>query len=72
MYGFICFMKITPQPIASGGVCASYQALADDKAFIWLHLNLNHATAEKWLIQSLSVADFFLEIRSRFARFRPY
>jgi zinc transporter len=27
-------------------VCARYQALADDKAFIWLHLNLNHATAE--------------------------
>ena len=65
VYGYLFHEDHPPQPIASGEVCASYQALADDKAFIWLHLNLNHATAEKWLISHFPVADFFFEeIRS--------
>ena len=42
VYGYLFHEDHPPQPIASGEVCASYQALADDKAFIWLHLNLNH------------------------------
>ncbi len=65
VHGYLFHEQRPPQPIASGEVCARYQALADDKAFIWLHLNLNHATAEKWLTSHFPVADFFFEeIRS--------
>ena len=65
VHGYLFHEQRPPQPIASGEVRARYQALADDKAFIWLHLNLNHATAEKWLTSHFPVADFFFEeIRS--------
>lgn len=70
VHGYLFHEQRPPQPIASGEVCARYQALADDKAFIWLHLNLNHATAEKWLTSHFPVADFSSR-RSAAARTPP-
>ncbi|PLN03701.1 magnesium transporter CorA, partial [Klebsiella pneumoniae] len=34
VHGYLFHEQRPPQPIASGEVCARYQALADDKAFI--------------------------------------
>ncbi|BCH44720.1 hypothetical protein KAM260_26110 [Klebsiella pneumoniae] len=56
VYGYLFHEDHPPQPIASGEVCASYQALADDKAFIWLQSRHRRKMAN----QSLSRGGLFL------------
>jgi zinc transporter len=36
-------------------------ALADSSEFVWLHLSLSNAAAERWMRQSLQLADAFYE-----------
>jgi zinc transporter len=65
LYGYLFREGQLPLRINSNEVCVQYQELCGENDFVWLHLNLNHATAEKWLHNHFSVADFFFEeIRS--------
>ena len=65
VHGYVFREGNSPLRIASNEVCAQYQELDEENDFVWLHLNLNHATAEKWLKSHFTVADFFFEeIRS--------
>ena len=61
LYGFLFREGQVPQQINSHEVCARYQQLDGENDFVWLHLNLNHATAEKWLTSHFPVDDFFFE-----------
>lgn len=61
VHGFLFREGQVPQQINSHEVCARYQQLDGENDFVWLHLNLNHATAEKWLTSHFPVDDFFFE-----------
>lgn len=61
VHGFLFREGQVPQQINSHEVSARYQQLDGENDFVWLHLNLNHATAEKWLTSHFPVDDFFFE-----------
>ncbi len=61
LYGFLFREGHQPQQITSQHVCSRFHELDGENDFVWLHLNLNHATAEKWLLNHFPVADFFFE-----------
>ncbi|HHT5689809.1 TPA: CorA family divalent cation transporter [Raoultella ornithinolytica] len=61
VYGFLFREGHQPLQITSQQVCARFHELDGENDFVWLHLNLNHATAEKWLMNHFPVADFFFE-----------
>ncbi len=61
VYGFLFREGHQPLQITSQQVCSCFHELDGENDFVWLHLNLNHATAEKWLMNHFPVADFFFE-----------
>ncbi|HCB1499192.1 zinc transporter [Klebsiella oxytoca] len=61
VHGYVFREGSLPLRITSNEVCTQYQQLDTENDFVWLHLNLNHATAEKWLKSQFAVADFFFE-----------
>lgn len=61
VYGYLFREGNAPRKISSNEVCAEYHELVGENDFVWLHLNLNHATAEKWLMAHFPVDDFFFE-----------
>ncbi|HHS9507906.1 TPA: CorA family divalent cation transporter [Raoultella planticola] len=61
VYGFLFREGHQPLQITSQQVCSRFHELDGENDFVWLHLNLNHATAEKWLMNHFPVADFFFE-----------
>ncbi|OAH28981.1 CorA family divalent cation transporter [Serratia marcescens] len=64
IYGHVFRSGEPPARLNSQQVCQAYQALPPGDGFIWLHLNLNHAAAEKWLKNHFAISDFFFhEIR---------
>ncbi|BEM43401.1 magnesium transporter CorA [Serratia sp. Lou2A] len=64
IYGYAFRSGEPPARLNSQQVCQAYQALPPGDGFIWLHLNLNHAAAEKWLKNHFAISDFFFhEIR---------
>ena len=64
IYGHAFRSGEPPARLNSQQVCQAYQALPPGDGFIWLHLNLNHAAAEKWLKNHFAISDFFFhEIR---------
>lgn len=60
VYGFLFREGHQPLQITSQQVCSRFHELDGENDFVWLHLNLNHATAEKWLMNHFPVADFSL------------
>ncbi|GAA3891718.1 transporter [Gibbsiella dentisursi] len=50
-----------PQKMSSSTICQAYHALPPGGGFVWLHLNLNHAAAEKWLKNHFAIPEFFFE-----------
>ncbi len=64
IYGHVFRSGEPPRRLNSQQVCQAYQTLPPGDGFIWLHLNLNHAAAEKWLKNHFAISDFFFhEIR---------
>ncbi|MEN4233524.1 transporter [Serratia marcescens] len=64
IYGHVFRSGEAPARLNSQQVCQAYQALPPGDGFVWLHLNLNHAAAEKWLKNHFAISDFFFhEIR---------
>lgn len=64
IYGHAFRSGEPPARLNSQQVCQAYQTLSPGDGFIWLHLNLNHAAAEKWLKNHFAISDFFFhEIR---------
>ena len=47
IYGHVFRTGEPPLRASSQQACQAYQALSPGGGFIWLHLNLNHAAAEK-------------------------
>lgn len=58
IYGHAFRSGEPPARLNSQQVCQAYQALPPGDGFIWLHLNLNHAAAEKWLKNHFAISDF--------------
>ena len=64
IYGHVFRSGEPPRRLNSQQICQAYQTLPPGDGFIWLHLNLNHAAAEKWLKNHFAISDFFFhEIR---------
>lgn len=64
IYGHLFRSGKPPARLNSQQVCQAYQTLPPGDGFVWLHLNLNHAAAEKWLKNHFAISDFFFhEIR---------
>lgn len=61
VYGYVFQEGNPPLRISSNQVNEYYNGLSKNNDFIWLHINLNHATAERWLNNHFPVADFFFE-----------
>lgn len=61
IYGYVFTQHSPPRRIASREVLNEFRMLDPDTGFIWLHVNLNHATSEKWLKKHFSLADFYFE-----------
>jgi len=65
IYGFVFQSQQPPRRIASAQVAAEYAQPLKGSDFIWLHINLNHAAAEKWLKKQFDIKEFFFdEIRN--------
>ncbi len=60
VHGYLFHEQRPPQPIASGEVCARYQALADDKAFISVTPESQSCHRRKMVNQPLSGGGLFL------------
>ncbi len=58
IYGHVFRSGEPPARLNSQQVCQAYQALPSGDGFVWLHLNLNHAAAEKWLKNHFAISDF--------------
>ncbi|TKI07175.1 transporter [Martelella alba] len=61
IYGYVFAPYKAPRRISSWEVIQEFNRLAPESGFIWLHVNLNHATAEKWLKRHFDLAEFFFE-----------
>ncbi|HEJ9064986.1 TPA: hypothetical protein SML68_004864 [Serratia marcescens] len=57
IYGHVFRSGEPPARLNSQQVCQAYQALPSGDGFVWLHLNLNHAAAEKWLKNHFAISD---------------
>lgn len=64
IYGFVFRPNRPAERVSSQQVQEAYQQICHDQGFVWIHVNLNHAMAEKWLKKHFAVGDvFFEEIR---------
>lgn len=61
IYGYVFEPDTAARRIPSREVLNEFQSIGPGRGFIWLHVNLNHATAEKWLKKHFAMADFFFE-----------
>jgi zinc transporter len=61
IYGHVFRTSEPPQRVSSQQACQAYQTLSPGEGFIWLHLNLNHAAAEKWLKNHFEISEFFFD-----------
>ncbi|CAI0896184.1 Zinc transport protein ZntB [Serratia liquefaciens] len=61
IYGHVFRTSEPPQRVSSQQACQAYQSLSPGEGFIWLHLNLNHAAAEKWLKNHFEISEFFFD-----------
>lgn len=61
IYGFVFEDNQPPRRINSGQIIAEFNRQKNSSGFLWLHINLNHAAAEKWLKKQLTIEAFFFE-----------
>lgn len=61
IYGFVFDEGQLPRRITSGQIQNEYLQHKDAQGFLWLHINLNHAAAEKWLKKQFAIEDFFFD-----------
>lgn len=65
IYGFVFDENRPPRRVTSGQILDEYHQHKSASGFTWLHINLNHAAAEKWLKKQFSIESFFFdEIRN--------
>jgi len=61
IYGFVFRPGKPPERVSSQQIQDAYQQICHSQGFIWIHVNLNHATAEKWLKKHFPIDDLFFE-----------
>jgi len=61
IYGFIFRPGRPPERVSSQQVQEAYQQICHSEGFIWLHVNLTHAMAEKWLKKHFTIDELFFE-----------
>lgn len=61
MYGYYFSAGAIPQRKSAAALVTLAQQPSTDQGFIWLHINLNHAAAGRWLRQHFLPDDDFLD-----------